>query len=550
MYRVLFLSVWFLFATLSWPEIATAQEDPDVDVFFLVDASGTMASAQRQSEAESKLTAAFELLDRGTQVSVTFFGGTLDESGDSVTCDDPIEVSRPKPKEDGVPLFPRLGGDDGKTSIGNALLAALRHGEIEAKITLITDGIEECNSDFLSIRTEFPNATIDVVQVGDRPNSALNLLELKPDQFSSIQSLPVPLPIEIIGEEPKPDDRPGLVIFFEKWLWLLTFILVYILSFWLGWSNQNRAIKIESDTQALQSLEKASLIEGNEKAQEELATKLEKITDAREQLETQRDGWSDWKIRRANFLSGLWNPIRRWQITGIILVGCFLFWVAATENEILFSYLQTENVRKSAWTILDSDFATAFAVIWIVSLFYSGMQFQRRKEAETNFSIVSKEAKWKEELANKRALERANRELELEVVRVRRGINRMKFGSWRMYFPDTYGNVDIDSFELNKRFTDIHDAAKRRVLESSELDIKDYSSEIKRLKRYISIDSIPSSGFSTPKQNFRAFLEIMLADETVVSTLTENWRVLASAIRDFDIEKFSVSLETLEQEES
>lgn len=542
---ILFIAILFSLTGLGWPQTIHADSNPNVDVYILIDASGTMKSAEQK--AISRLEAAFELLDPKTLVSVTFFGGKLEDSGGSSTCDDTVFISASNPKEDGIPRFPNLGGREGETSIGNAILAALRHGGDEARIVVITDGIEECSSDFVGIRTEFPMASIDIIQVGDRQNTALDLLEIQPRRTLQTQSLPVPFPVQIVGQEIKPDERHSLIIFFEKWLWLFAFVAIYILSFWLGWSNQNRAIKLEAETEEIRSLERASLIDGNDEAQSKLTETLKKIQDVRNNADQQRKDWSKLKKGRSKIWSWLSRP---WQITGLLLIALFLFWVAATPDKFMFSLIEIGNVRQSAWSVLDSDFATAFAVIWIVSLFYSGMQFQRRKEAETNFSIVSQEAQWKEDIENQKAIEETKRELQAELSRVRRSVKRMKFGSWHTYISDSSRVDELVSYELSNLFKGIHDDAKDRAIETEETGENGYLDEIERLKAYTSVRTISSSGFGSSKRDFGAFLNALLADKVVAPSLSDGWNRLAAAISDSDLDSFLETLKTLDLEES
>lgn len=195
------------------PEGATANH------YLLIDASGSMKDAI--GDARRKLEAVVELLDETDQMSISFFGQKPSTFAGSVGCNDELPVAGLIPVASQIPDFPELGGPNDRTSIGKALEAALRTGGEGTNIVLITDGIEECNSNFLQIRQRYPNANIRVLQVGSSQNTALQLLELAPKSSIPVVTVPVPLLVSVLGPTPTPE---------ANWLPRVAWILVLAFS--------------------------------------------------------------------------------------------------------------------------------------------------------------------------------------------------------------------------------------------------------------------------------------------------------------------------------
>ena len=163
---------------------AVAQNKP---IYFVVDASGSM-DGDNQKDAEDLLRGLS--LPRDQLISISYFGSKPKIEGADL-CKENIVPPVPTARgADFSPKFPELGGSNDKTAIANAIDSVLRSTNGEAKLVLITDGLEECiaGADYSAIRKRHPNIEIDVVQVGPTPNPALYLLELAPPEADTVIS--------------------------------------------------------------------------------------------------------------------------------------------------------------------------------------------------------------------------------------------------------------------------------------------------------------------------------------------------------------------------
>lgn len=194
-----------LLAAVLWTCLtpcAHAQPDP---VYFVVDASGSM-KANNQSDAEALLRELSLPDDR--PISITYFGAKPSEAGADL-CTEHLEPPKATLRgADFNPHLPTLGGDGDKTAIGNALESVLRSRDGQGKFVLITDGLEECRTDYLGIRNRYPDAEINVRQVGRSPNAALELLEVAPrtNQPSAVAALPLPTPLPVVIHAPRDEE--------------------------------------------------------------------------------------------------------------------------------------------------------------------------------------------------------------------------------------------------------------------------------------------------------------------------------------------------------
>lgn len=366
--------VFALWAGFSWSQ-ANQSDPPDpVDVYILVDASGTMRD--HQPKALKKAEAVFQLLDPGNRVSVTYFGAKRLDSDQPVTCADEVTLGEPTFARDGVPSFPEPGGLNGRTSIGNALAAAFRHGGPNAKLVLITDGIEECGSDFVRLRRQFSDATIDVVQVGASQNTALNLLEIQPQDAQRSLSVPVPLPIEVVVDNPSPDERDGIYLFFEKWFWFIGFVLLAGSAAIFGRIDSDESVELEINTKEAQSYQEL-IRQGDIEAEGDLENLIETVESKIKSDEARRKRWYRYLMPK------FWCA----DFGFLMLLGLAMAPAISFGDGLAFGKAQD-----TAWAVLNSDFATAFALTWIVLLFYAATQNQRLTEARRGFAIATKEA--------------------------------------------------------------------------------------------------------------------------------------------------------------
>lgn len=487
---------------LGWTQTTLTGPDSEVGVYFLVDASGTMEPAQQ--EAETKLEAAFELLESGTKVSVTFFGGKLTNLDAPTTCDDAVVIAEAKRKEDGIPDFPDLGSWRGETSIGKALHAALKHGRADANIVVITDGVEECNSDFVSIRKQFPRAKIDLVQVGNRPNTALNLLEILPQDVVRKQSLPIPLPVQIVEAAPEPPKkRPGYLLFLEKWCWLLGFFVISLNAMILGLRRASKSVQLERDIKKFERLQ-------NDRGEGAKDMLNDHINHVYKRIGEEKKHYHVWRV------------LGRYIIAAIAILALLLLATLSPSENL--SGFDLNAARNSAWVVLNSDFATAFAVTWIALLFFYGSQSQRRREALKDLEIATESAN---RLINeKRHLEHQKYEAQRKAV----GSLLTAFKEHRenqVYTDDGDTSLDLNS-DYNLVLQEMEQAALGKTLELCKDDEED--EELSRENRKLKILIDGSGLVFSQEATLPRFIERLIETEKLNSNLL-SWRAYASAVK-------------------
>lgn len=231
-----------------------------IPVYFLVDASGSMLG-QNMTDAQLLLSALS--LPQDQPISVTYFGGKPANLGADL-CFEALDVPPPTRRgENFLPQPPELGGRDDKTAITNALNTILGKVVGPAKFVLITDGNEDCDSNFGDVRKRFPNAEIEVRQVGKSPNAELQELERRsPAEPSTKLSAPI-VNFEIRTESAESNsDAWAQAGWYARRLWLLA-ILGLLVSAWLwGSSFGRRANTYEISTKLLEQKRREALDKG------------------------------------------------------------------------------------------------------------------------------------------------------------------------------------------------------------------------------------------------------------------------------------------------
>lgn len=542
------ISILAIFQT-SAQEIRDAdrdKSDPERATFFLIDASGSM----QRKDVESKVQEILEPLAKTNElapVSRTYYRA---EGGSA--CWNPIQIEPLVSASESVPRPPEEFGDNVFTPSGEALKAALlaavaRGGNSDIFIISDEDPTPGCGIDICTVAASYlpiSGVRVQSIQVdGNAP--------ARRDTMGCIEAFQSNRAIEgahSIAQGEETTQKPGYVSFVEQWIWLIGFMIIYILSFGFGWANQSQAIKREAEADDIRSLERASLVQGNSEAKEALTDKLNEIREARDNHAKKLAAREKWQVQFDFVRALIARRIPPWQISSSLAVFGFLFWIASTDDASLFSIFNVEKMRTSAWSVLNTDFATAFAVIWIVSLFYSGIQVQRKKEAEAKYSIVSREAEWTEEAKRQQALEEANRKLSQNYNSKRRLVSALKFGAWGSYVSKAELEIDENEFELKYRFQAIQTEAKRLAVSTPDLDSLDYATEIARLDQYLTVPEISASRSYSKKFDFHKFVELMLSDGSISSGLSNNWRMLIEAIQEDDFHSFTLTLTALDLE--
>jgi hypothetical protein len=244
---VLFLTLLGISASAQQPP---SSNQPTSPIYFVVDASGSM-KGDNQKEAEDLLRGLS--LPSNQLVSVTYFGGKPNAQGADLCVE---EIAPPTPELRGVdfsPKFPELGGSEDKTAIANAMDSVLRAVGDNAKLILITDGIEECDTNFGAIRTRYPDAQIQVRQVGKNPNRALQLLEINPRvaEPSASAAPTASSPPTTFGKQTDSD-----LFRLENWLWLITIGVFVLSALFFGFHYGRAASRVESKIKELDAPKK------------------------------------------------------------------------------------------------------------------------------------------------------------------------------------------------------------------------------------------------------------------------------------------------------
>ncbi|WP_291075526.1 vWA domain-containing protein [Hyphomonas sp.] len=370
------LTVGFISAVTFGGHVYAELKDSQPVVYFLVDASGSMKD--EIPDAVRILNARSALLDARSQKSITFFGGKPDELDRAVRCDDPVEVQGPFPSTETTPQFPALGGSDDKTSIGQGLAAVLELAGPNGIVVLITDGSEECNSDFLAIRREYPKARIEVYQVGANPNAALRLLEVRPESEAITQAVladQLPLPVSILPGDPNPE---------ANWVARLSWILILTLAagaatlFCLQSGERSKDLRDQLVTLDEKTPSDLAIIYTSH---ENVGGKLKRIPDNKRF----KIFWL--KNRNEKWLScyGFWGAF----VSVFAAVG-LLFLAFPEVGEAAGAGAFAKDVRTDCWSFLNSNIgAVSFAGTVLALAGFSAFQWWQTFEAKKELLINS-----------------------------------------------------------------------------------------------------------------------------------------------------------------
>lgn len=249
------LTIFILACVISQlgPFRAPSQAAPEQDkTYFLVDAS--LSVVEELDESKTTLKVALQTLEHDQSGMIVFFGH---DSGREVSfsCADDVQLTDPVLGAPGSTQYPKLGKPDDRTSIGKAIQALLQEIDERSKVTLITDGAEECDSDFQAIRREHPTIEFAVFQIGSKPNSALDVLELRSESEVYKTGLLRPSVtiqgpfITIEGGDTAKSRFWKDAIWLEKYLWLLCYIGLCSSAYMLSQSYKKMTERVSQSIQ-------------------------------------------------------------------------------------------------------------------------------------------------------------------------------------------------------------------------------------------------------------------------------------------------------------
>ena len=385
----LILGVW-LSCQVSLIEAYAEEDDLGPVTYFLIDASGSMK--EEVPRAKEILAARMALLADQNRKSITYFGGKSPLTDQPIRCEDKVLVSDAVPRDAAIPDFPTLGDKEDKTSIGQGLTAVLEQTAGNSLIVLLTDGSEECNSDFLAIRHRFPKAQIEVYQVGGNPNSALRLLEIQPITENSSQAIlaePLPISLELVPAEPPVE---------VGWLARLIWILVLLIS------------AVSATLFCLQSGERSKdlrdqLAELDEKTPADLKviyTSHETTNGKRKRIPDRKRFKIYWLKNRDDQLSyGSWGVLLFFVAVAGLLALTFPEFGALLKFEPL-----SRDIRRDCWSFLSSNIgAVSFAGTVLSLAGFSAFQWWQTFEAKKELLIASGTIKSERREAERRKYE-------------------------------------------------------------------------------------------------------------------------------------------------
>lgn len=343
--------------------------------YFLIDASGSMADKDAEIEV-SRLLKPIRDADPTALVSRTYFRATTwDACRASVTI------------EGFVPAVESLAQkhlyEDDYTPSGGALKAAILDAvsrDAPANIYLVSDedqtpgcGVDVC--DVASALLPIEGITVQSVPVAGTMKSGhdrLGCIGAAQGNVRPVESLTNGEAGSISSPTP-----------WERWAWLIGFALVAFSAAGYGMYDATKAVDLDNDTQEARGLREGVRV-GDQQAEAELAAKQEKL---KTEIEARLNSWANrrwWRVCvRWIALPKFWPA---WLGAGLLFVLVFF----PSDSEHLG--MDIGNAQAAAWGILNTEFATAFAVLWLATVFFMTSQSQRRREAKRNYSIVMEEA--------------------------------------------------------------------------------------------------------------------------------------------------------------
>lgn len=530
--------------------------------YFLVDASDSMDDPSIDGSIPK--TYADEILEREllklvtpssrANASINFFRANAKQCSAGTG-----KVGPQIPIPDPLPKSPK---STGATNLGATFEAALNDAAgHKARIVIITDGEQSDNCGFhvctiagerlpalrgVSIEqhwalagkeTTVPFQCIqDALQARDRvlSNGAAATHEDKQEEnnvHGSWKDRP--------GSEGKTQSRDwDDAQFFERWLWLVLFMLAIssAMAFGIRWLLE--ALSLEDKSGRIQQHQRMVLMgEGNETENRQKIAVLSKVEEA--------------KGRRIHVLGVQADYATLWCIFPAFLAligsGVLIFWDGLSDARLgrheTFLGIDLDAARQMSWLVLSSDFSNAFAILAVTPLFVAGSLYLRLTQAKKNFALVTNRAA--EEEARRQSSELDSLFGELEQAR------------------DRVSNTDIETTWINPPR---QIAARRRSSRFTDQD-REYLEMVKERLRVLAQGPSPTKVGATkelltdrirtlerygPARFFRKKWDLPSLiddlDDPAAKTFgaeATDWRNLAKAVRENDQNRIKASLKKL-----
>lgn len=377
--------------------------------YFLIDASGSMAKLNAENEV-SKILDPIREANKDALVSRTYFRAANEQA-----CHAPVVISEPHAGES--PAERQTYRDD-FTPTGEALKAAILHavrGGKPANIYLVSDEDPTlgCGVDVCTVASALlPTSGITVQSV-----PVFGTSSIAHDRLGCIQAAQRATHGASAAVDGKADERgTGATrsTFFEKWTWLLLFGIVALSALSIGFTELKRSISLSEKIDNAKSL-RSRIEKKDEKAKDELTELRKSEPDLLRAELAESDG--DGAKGVGHQIATGWRKVRKWFAASIFAPKFWYIWFGGVGLLLLSMGSQDFSLpnyrlgvaQASAWTVLDTNFATAFAVTWIALIFFWGTQYKGRKEAEHKLLLATDEAKHSQRIEEAENLARASR---------------------------------------------------------------------------------------------------------------------------------------------
>ena len=441
-----------MFSTIALAE----QSENQKTVLFLVDASGTMQN--HLPEAVKKIKAKAALLPKDAAKEIVFFDDALSFTEASKGCISDRTLQAPVRLNEEEVKFPALGGDGTITSIGAAIENSLQTMQPPQHIVLITDGRDECDSDFLAIRKRHPGAQVEVEQVGLEPNTALELLEISP--LSLVVHQPITSPTGCAECDGSASLGWSEATGIERFYWLWAVLALIGAALILSIRHLSMAAHYESRTEDLRT-KKRGTNEGE----------LSLPNLRKHQTETQ-EGTSVWWAAMAYVFVVILGGV------GISMLIQLVFSEGGEGTIPFYDNSNLDHARNMAWLVLGSPFAIAFSVLTSAPLLFAFSQYRRRFESKRTYLVEVDAAGLAE---NKRIKEKRDRQYR-RYTNTRDNLLSAKIADPELATEFNSTDTDISALlsDVKKRAKIL--AQKDQLPESKSDEI--ISGELNRLSKY------------------------------------------------------------------
>jgi hypothetical protein len=485
--------------TIAAKEVSAATDADPATTYFLIDASGSMEDKDAEFKVQ-QLLKPISAADPEALVSRTYFRSKTRETCGAVEIEDPV------PAKDSQALTIKYENDF--TPLGEALksaiLRAVSTGE-PANIYLISDvaqtpgcGVDICDVASALLPVEGINVVSWPVETADKQGrDRLGCIEVAQGR-ALLKSTP-----------PTVYETPPTTLF-ETWAWFVAFAMIAASAGACGLIDSRKAVVLANNIRTARFV-RDGVLANNENSKADLVKLQNK---RKEESERKKNSWLN-----------PWWPFARWVFHWKFMLlnfGLALLAFIVLGHDFGF---RADQAQRAAWHVLNTEFATAFAVLWLATIFFMMSQSQRRREAEQDYLILIDEAgriQAAAEAGQRQALWNA---YEFESTQ----LNDLKFEE-----PSQVGFLEEEAgrskdFDLSKeRFGSIVSSAKDMALGEPLIptsDLEELRAKITVLK---AARRFKSTGMWSKRLNFGDFVQNLL-NLSLIRNDTKKWEAVVLA---------------------